>query len=131
MPKITQRPPVLEDIGDRVKNRPPRQKHDRLDDDDKLLILHGTSRGWTVRKIAMTLPSSETTVKNFRAKIFEEPGVVFELPVLKLTGPKSHQCGLCGESRPTRMKGMRHVLAHVLPHEVARDVPLDDCPKSL
>ena len=43
MPIKTQRPPILEDIGDRVDNRPPRQKHDRLDDDDKLLILHGTS----------------------------------------------------------------------------------------
>ena len=52
------RPPVLAEIGDRVKNRPSRQRHDRLDDDDRLLILWGSSRGWTNKKIAMALPAS-------------------------------------------------------------------------
>ena len=125
MPIKSQRPPVLEDIGDRVKNSRPRQRHDRLDDDDKLLILHGTSRGWTVKKIALTLPSSETTVKTFRTKIFEDPELIFDLPVLVEIGPRSHQCRLCGESRGSRVKAMRHVLAHILPDEIARGVPLE------
>ena len=81
MPSKSLVAPILAEIGDRVKNRPLRQKHDRLDDDDKLLILHGTSRGWTVKKIALTLPASQTTVKSFRAKIFEDPASVFDLPV--------------------------------------------------
>ena len=80
MPPKSLRAPVLAEIGDRVKNRPPRQKHDRLHDDDKLLILFGTTRAWTIKKIALTLPSSQTTVKNFRAKIFEDPVSVFDLP---------------------------------------------------
>ena len=91
----------------------------------RLLILHGTSRGWTVKKIAMTLPASQTTVKSFRAKIFDDPALVFELPVLVEMTPKSYQCRLCGESRGSRVKAMRHVLAHILPEEMARGVPLE------
>ena len=125
------RPPVIAEIGDRVKNRPPRQKHDRLDDDDRLLILWGTSRGWTIKKIAMALPASQTTVKNFKAKIFDEPVSVFDLPVLVETGPKAYQCRLCGESRGSRAKAMRHVLAHILPEEIARGVPLNRVAKPL
>jgi len=131
MPTMSQRAPVLTEIGDRVRSRPARQKHEHLDDDDKTLILWGTSRGWTIRKIALTLPASQTTVKNFRAKIFEDPASVFELPVLVTTGPKAHQCRLCGESRESRTKAMRHVLAHILPEEIARGVPLDGLHKPL
>ena len=131
MPTKPLKPPVLADIGDRVNNRPPRQKHDRLDDDDKLLILHGTTRGWTIKKIALTLPASQTTVKNFRGKIFEDPALVFDLPVLVEIAPKVHQCRLCGESRGSRTKAMRHVLAHVLPEEIARGVPLNGVRKPL
>ena len=131
MPTKSQRPPVLTEIGDRVKSRPARQKHDRLDDDDKMLILFGTSRAWTIKKIALTLPASQTTVKNFRAKIFDDPASVFELPVLVEVALKSHQCRLCGESRGSRAKAMRHVLAHILPEEIARGVPLDGLYKPL
>ena len=131
MTTIPPRPPVLAEIGDRVKNRPPRQKHDRLDDDDRLLILWGASRGWTIKKIAMALPASQTTVKSFKAKIFDNPVSVFDLPVLMETGPKAHQCRLCGESRGSRAKAMRHVLAHILPEEIARGVPLNRVAKPL
>ena len=125
------RPPVLAEIGDRVKNRPPRQKHDRLDDDDRMLILWGTSRGWTIKKIAMALPASQTTVKNYKAQIFDDPVSLFDLPMLVETGPKAYQCRLCGERRGSRAKAMRHVLAHILPEEIARGVDLSRVAKPL
>ena len=81
MPTKSLMPPTLADIGDWINNRPPWQKHDRLDDVDKLLILYGTSKGWTIKKIALTQPASQTTIKNFRGKIFEDPALVFDLPV--------------------------------------------------
>ena len=131
MPIKSLKAPVLAEIGDRVKNRPPRQRHDRLDDDDRLLILWGSSRGWTNKKIALALPASQTTVKNYKAKVFDDPVSVFNLPVLVETGPKAHQCRLCGEHRGSRAKAMRHVLAHILPEEVARGVPLNSVAKPL
>lgn len=118
-------------IGDRVRERPRREKHAHLDDDDKLVILWGLSRGWATGKIARALPASPGTVKNYRARIFDNPGLVFDLPVLTQTGPRVHQCQLCGEDRPSRIKGMRHVLAHIFPYEVARDMPLDEVERPL
>ena len=131
MPAKAPRPPVLAEIGDRVKHRPARQKHDHLDVDDKLLIVFGVSRGWTIKKIALSLPASQTTVKSYRAKIFDDPVLVFDLAVLLETGPKAFQCSLCGESRGSRAKGMRHVLAHILPEEIARGIPLGSVRKHL
>ena len=131
MAKTIQKPPILDILGDRVKYSPQRVKYSHLDHDDKLLILWGLSRGWTIRRTAETLPTSQSTVKNYRSRVFEDPATVFELSILKLTGSKSHQCGLCGETRPTLMKARRHVLSHVLPYEIARDTPLDACLKPL
>ena len=131
MAKKPPKPPVLAEIGDRVKNRPTRQKHERLNDDDRLLIVWGASRGWTIKKSAMALPASQSTVKNYQAKVFDDPVSVFNLPVLAETGPKAHQCRLCGENRGSRANAMRHVLAHILPEEIARGVPLNSVAKPL
>jgi hypothetical protein len=106
------KPPVLAASGDRGNNRPPRQKHHRLDDDDKLLILHGMSKGWTVKEIALTLPASQTTVKNFRAKIFEDTAIGVRITgMLVEIAPKVRQCRLCAESRGSRAKAIGPRLA--------------------
>jgi len=131
MRKELNQPPIMKVIGDRVKNRPARAKFAHLDDDDKLLIIWGLSRGWSAEKIARTLPASGGTVKNYKSKILDDPAVVFELPILVQTGPKSHHCQICGQIRGSYLKGMRHVLDHVLPYEVARDTPLNEVVKKL
>ena len=124
-------PPIMEVIGDRVRNRPPRAKNAHLDDDDKLVILWGLSRGWSAGKIAKALPASISTIKNYKSRIMDDPGLVFDLPVLVQSGPRTHDCQICGGSRASRIKGMRHVLAHVFSIEVARDIPLGDLAKPL
>jgi len=124
-------PPIMAVIGDRVKDRPPRVKNAHLDGEDKLLILWGLSRNWSAGKIARTLPASPGTVNNFKIRIFDNPGLVFQLPVLVQTGPRVHQCQICGETRPSRIKGMRHVLSHIFPREMARDMPLEEVEKPL
>ena len=127
----SRQPPIMAVIGDRVKDRPQRVKHAHLDDEDKLLIIYGLDRGWAVGKIARAVPCSPSTVKNFKNHIFDDPGQVFQLRVLVKTGPRSHQCQVCGETRPSRIKGMRHVLSHIFPYEMARDMPLDEVEKPL
>jgi len=124
-------PPIMAVIGDRVKDRPQRVKHAHLDDDDKLLILWGLSRNWSAGKIARQLPCSPGTVNNFKIRIFDHPRLVFQLLVLVQTGPRVHQCQICSETRPSRVKGMRHVLSHIFPNEVARDMPLEEVEKPL
>ena len=77
-------PPILDQIGHRVTERPQRVKYSHLDDEDKMLILWGWSRGWTIRRTSEALPTSISAVKNYRSKVFENPALVFELPVLKI-----------------------------------------------
>ena len=127
----SQRPPIFAEIGDRIKNRPARNKNAHLSSEDKLLILWGTSRDWTIRHIAQALPASPTTVKTYRQRIFEDPLLVFELPVLRQASGKKQQCQLCGEERPSRVRAMRHVLAHIFPYEIARDVSLSEAVRPL
>ena len=127
----SQRPPIFAEIGDRVKSRPSRSKNAHLSSEDKLLILWGISRDWTIRKTAQALPASPTTVKTYRQRIFEEPTLVFELPVLRQMSGKKQRCQLCGEERPGRVMAMRHVLAHILPYEIARDASLSEAVRPL
>lgn len=131
MKKYPKKPPIVNVIGDRVKHLAPRAKYAHLDDDDKLVIIWGLSRGWSTEKIARSLPASSGTIKNYKAKIFDEPGLVFELPILVQEGPKSYECQICGERRGSRLNGMRHVLSHTFPYEVARDTPLDGIERKL
>ncbi len=127
----SQRPPIFAEIGDRIRSRPSRSKNAHLSTEDKLLILWGTSREWTIRQISQALPASPTTVKTYRQRIFEDPLRVFELPVLRQMAGKKHQCQLCGEERPSRVRAMRHVLAHIFPYEIARDASLTDTVRPL
>ncbi len=125
------KPPILAAIGDRLKGQPSREKHAHLDDDDKLVILWGLSRNWAAGKIARTVGCSPGTVKTFKDRIFDDPGLVFLLPVMVQAGSRVHQCQICGETRTTRTKGMRHVLNHIFPFEVARDMPMNEIEKPL
>ncbi len=127
----SQRPPIFAEIGDRIKNRPSRTKNAHLSAEDKLLILWGISREWTIRQTAHTLPASPTTVKSYRQRISEDPLLVFELPLLKQASGKKQQCQLCGEERPSRARAMRHVLAHIFPYEIARDASLSEVVRPL
>ncbi len=127
----SQRPPIFVEIGDRIKNRPSRNKNAHLSTEDKLVILWGISREWTIRQTAQALPASPTTVKAYRQRIFADPLLVFELPVLRQASGRKYQCQLCGEERPSRVRAMRHVLAHIFPYEIARDASLSEAVRPL
>ena len=131
MKKSSKEPPIMHVIGDRVKHLPPRAKYAHLDDDDKLVIIWGLSRGWSTQKIARSLGASSGTIKNYKNKIFDDPRRVFDLPILVELGPKSYECQICGERRGSRIKAMRNVLSHCFPYEVARDTPLDGIERKL
>ena len=131
MKNHAKKPPIMNVIGDRVKYLPPREKYAHLDVDDKVLIIWGLSRGWSTAKIARSLGASSRTITNYKSKIFDDPRVVFELPLLNQVGEKSWECQICGERKGSRLKGMRNVLSHCLPYEVARDTPLDDMERRL
>ena len=52
---------------------------------------------------------SATIIKNYEAKILQDPQSVFEeLPLYTQLDSRKYQCRLCRERRPTRAQVMRH-----------------------
>ncbi len=119
------KPPIWVPAG------PPRRKHQPLGNDDRWAMLLALTGGHSISAIARALPASVRTVSKFREMIVTHLTSVFDLPVLRQIGKKAHQCRLCGETLPSRVKGMRHVLQHFLPREIATGVDLGNVPNPL
>ena len=122
-------PTTLPAIPDLIANRkngdvPPRKLFMKLSVDDKLIILWGMYREYSNRHISRLLPCGIDTVRSYKGKVYGDPLLAFELPVYIQQGTKRFRCGFCGSMKPNKATIMRHVLSHVVPTEIARDVDL-------
>ena len=118
-----------------LKRRKPRSKEAGkgrywLDEEDHLYILWGWYQGWSARKTADGVPCSVMPVLVYKKHVVLNPEILFDLPVVLQEGPKKYRCQFCNEIRPSRMRGMRHFLSHIIPAAWARIAPLsqDDIP---
>ncbi len=102
-----------------------RRKGVRLNRRDKLFILWGRSQGVSQLEISKRLPASWNTVHAYIDRVRRDPRVALDLGLYQRVGQKRFACGFCGQFRPTERGMERHVLAHFLPYEVARDRNLD------
>jgi hypothetical protein len=84
----------------------------------------GRSQGLSFRTIAARLNATTNTTHRHYPELISDTELIFELPVLRHTGPKAYECVLCGASRQGRVRSMRHVLAHFLPAEIATGADL-------
>ena len=96
-----------------------------LDKEDHLYILWGWYQGWSARKTADGVPCSVMPVLVYKKHVVLEPRILFDLPVVLQEGPRKYRCQFCNEIRPSRMRGMRHFLSHIIPAAWARTAPLD------
>jgi hypothetical protein len=130
---VTQRPSLVPPILRELKTRiaPPHKKGQRLTNDDRLWVIWGLSRGWSDYTIAAKIQCDRSTVWRYKQRLYEDPSIVFHLPLILWIGKREFRCQLCGETRTTRMQCMRHVLAHFLPYEIARDCDLSDLKRPL
>jgi len=69
------------------------------------------------------------TVSKYRMQMILNPGLMFQLPILVQTGPRKYRCEFCSDTRPTREKGMRHVVNHFMSVGWAKTAPLDGAEK--
>jgi hypothetical protein len=125
------RPPIVDLIGPELANLPRRQKRQRLTQKDEMYILWARSQGLSFRTIAARLNATTNTIHRHYQELISEPELIFELPVLRQTGPKTYECVFCGASRQGRVRSMRHVLAHFLPPEIAAGADLTGIPAAL
>lgn len=107
-----------------LAERTPRARH-RLRDEDRLFMLWAWSRGWSAGHAACGVPCSGRIARLYRQEVMDNPGSIFVLPVLLQIGPRKFQCQFCTETRVTRLKCMRHVLAHILPINYAKTAPIE------
>ena len=122
-------PTILPAIPDLIAHRkngdvPPRRLFMKLSVDDKLIILWGLYREYSNRHISKLLPCGIDTVRTYKSKVYEDPLLIFDLPVYIQQGNKKFRCGFCGSIKPNKSTIMRHVLSHIVPIEIARDVDL-------
>ena len=123
----TEHPPVWSDIA-RIVNGdipPKRHRNQALSLEERLFVLWAVSREWTDYSVATQLHAKPETVRRYKEAIFETPSLVLSLPVTKRINRREWLCRLCGDTRPSYLRVVRHILAHVLPEEMVRALSLE------
>ena len=123
---------VFSDIGSRVERIHDAPKKKRpLTDDDRLFILWAKSKGYGEPQIATAIGRSKMTVRRYFKRVQESPLIIFEEKVYDIVGKKRYKSRFCHDQRDTEMRIQRHVLAHFVPYEIARDMSLNGVRKAL
>ena len=92
--------------------------------DDKLLALWGMYRGYSMASNSRFTNVGIDTLRKLRDTVFEDPLSIFELPVYIQQGQKKFRCNFCSGVKMTKTLMIRHVLAHIIPYEMARDIDI-------
>lgn len=112
------------DRSDSLSEGKPRKKGARFTLDDQLNILRGKANGWSNRRIASALPASGAGVREYWKRMLNDPALIFGLPVLVEVSKNTYRCELCSGKCPGWRDGVRHLLFHLLPTDIAMQVPL-------
>ena len=123
-------PPAF-DRTDSVTGDGPRKKGTRFTVDEQLQILWGKTDGWSNRRIAGAISASKAGVREYWKRTLNDPASIFELRVLVQVAEGSYHCELCLSKCPGWREGVRHVLCHFLPVDLAMKVPMKLFPKPL
>ena len=118
------RSPILDILAERE----PRNAKDgtALSVDDQLLIVWGIYKRWNTKKIAEKIPASRLTIWRYQRLWDEQPTRLLDLPIFTQLSESRFRCDICGETRKTRTKIYRHVLAHVVWEDIARFTSFKD-----
>ncbi len=123
---------VFSDIGSRVERIHDAPKKKRpLTDDDRLFILWAKSKGYGEPQIATAIGRSKMTVRRYFKRVQESPLIIFEEKDYDIVGKKRYKSRFCHDQRDTETRIQRHVLAHFVPYEIARDMSLNGVRKAL
>ena len=102
-----------------------RQKGVRLTSRDKIFILWCRSEGLAMSTISERLPAARSTVNAYLTRVRRSPRIALERGIYQRLNQNQFKCAFCGEIRANEPAIGRHVLAHFLPYEVARDTNLE------
>ncbi|MCZ6892044.1 MAG: hypothetical protein O7F09_05965 [Chloroflexi bacterium] len=122
---------VQVEIRQILRDKTPRHRGQWLSLDDRLVVYWGMTRAWSVRYTARALGCSASAVQQHRMRYYDDPRLVFELPLYSKTDTRAYTCRICEETRSTKTRVQRHILGHGMPHEMARDCSLSGAQPTL
>ncbi len=92
-------------------------RHGWLNAEEQRFILWGLKERWSAARIGRALGVNEATVRRFRNRCWDQPGLLLELGLYEMVGhPNEAQfrCLVCADRIVTRIAAQRHVLSHYL-----------------
>ena len=98
-------------------NRAPAQHHSWLTAPERRFILWGLKERLPAARIAVELGVNEATVRRFRQRYWDEPGLILELDLYEMVGrakDEEYKCLVCEERVVMQREMQRHVLGHFL-----------------
>ncbi len=104
-------------FGEGYPNRAPAQNHSWLTAQERRFILWGQKERWPATRIASALGVNEATVRRFRSRYWNEPGLILELDLSDMVGrakDEEFRCLVCEERMVTQREMQRHILGHFL-----------------
>jgi len=119
-------PPVMDDISHLVaKVRHRQSKRLWLSSEEKLFIIWGVWKGYALSRICTAMGNvTYKAVHNWSDAVRRSPEIAFELEVIEIVGDKKYRCKLCGGVRFSIEKVMRHFMGHIVPYEIAAEIPI-------
>ena len=112
---------------ERLPTRDSTQRHNWLTAQERRFILWGLKERWPAARVADALGVNEATVRRYRDKYWDDPGLILELDLYEMVGrarDEEYRCLVCEERVITQREVQRHLLTHFLePVHVDRFLP--------
>ena len=122
------RPTLDQSFPEGRPTRGPSQHHSWLTAGERRFILWGLKEKWPAVRIATELNVNEATVRRFRKRFWEDPGLILELGLYEMAGrarDAEYRCLVCEERVVKIIEVQRHVLTHFL-DDVTVDIHLTE-----
>ena len=112
---------------ERLPTRDSTQRHNWLTAQERRFILWGLKERWPAARVADALGVNEATVRRYRDKYWDDPGLILELDLYEMVGrarDEEYRCLVCEERVITQREVPLHLLTHFLePVHVDRFLP--------
>jgi len=110
--------PTLDQLfRERLPTRDFAERHNWLTAQEHRFILWGLKERWPAVRIAEALGVNEATIRRYRQRYWQDPGLILELDLYEMVGrarDEEYRCLVCEERVITQEETQRHVLAHFL-----------------
>ena len=121
MEELVPKPTLSQTFKDGPPRRNYEQNHNWLTAHERRFILWGLMERWPATRIGAALGVNEATVRRFRRRYWEDPGLILELGLYEMAGravSEEYRCLVCEERVISTLEIQRHVVSHFVVDEL-------------